>query len=238
MAPTSHPPVGQRKISNFFRPKPDVKSRTSLLGESAQKDCNPFSSQRSAPEAEPPRKRLRLDSGHCAEVITLEDDSDAQAEVPSSSAQHQPAPPHTSGSDTAQHSTRSASIPARHAGRHMRFQQKLARPSPKEPVPGDAAPKQPFTPLELQIVDLKRQHPGVLLVVEVQALRQIADCIKAMAGAQSTTYESFRPISACTVPIWMLLSLTRLGTSSAFSATTQQLQRRSATFSAIRTGIF
>jgi DNA mismatch repair protein MSH3 len=100
------------------------------------------------------------------EVITLDDDSDA----PGDSRPDQPAAHPTSDSDShaAQPSSRSAaSIPARHAGRHLRFQQKLARPSPKEPAAGESAPKQPFTPLELQIVDLKRRHPGVLLVVEV-----------------------------------------------------------------------
>ena len=172
MAPRAQPPLGQRKISNFFTTKPDVKSRTSLASSSPQKDDNILSSTQSAAGAEPPRKRLRVGSGPSAEVITLDDDGDAHEALPSSSAQQQPAPPRSSSdSDAIHYSNHSASIPARHAGRHMRFQQKLARPSQKEPEDGDAAPKQPFTPLELQIVDLKRRHPGVLLVIEVRLSR-------------------------------------------------------------------
>jgi len=168
MAPTAQPPVGQRKISNFFKRKPDAKPHVSPPEDSPRKDEN-HTSNRSAADAEPARKRLRL-SKPGAEVITLDDDSDAQEEMPHSPAQHEAAPSQPGDGNPTSHSSRAASIPARHSGRHMRFQQKLARPSTKEPVAGDAPPKQPFTPLELQIVDLKRRHPGVLLVIEVRLL--------------------------------------------------------------------
>ncbi len=166
MAPTAQPPVGQKKISNFFKRKPDAKPHVSPPGDSPRKDEMP-TSQKLAAHAEPPRKRVRL-SRPGAEVITLDDDSDAREETPPSSAQHEAAPSETGDGDPPNQSKRAASIPARHSGRHMRFQQKLARPSTKEPAAGDAPPKQPFTPLELQIVDLKRRHPGVLLVIEVR----------------------------------------------------------------------
>ena len=167
MAPPAQPPVGQRKISNFFKPKPDAKPHVRPLGDSPHKDEQPTSNNSTA-DAEPPRKRLRL-SKPGAEVITVDDDSDAQEQTPHSPAQHKATPSEVGDGGPNNHGSRAASsIPARHSGRHMRFQQKLARPSTKEPAAGDAPPKQPFTPLELQIVDLKRRHPGVLLVIEVR----------------------------------------------------------------------
>ena len=193
MAPTAQPPVGQRKISNFFKPKPDAKPHVSPPGNSPRKDEQP-TSNKSAADAEPPRKRLRL-SRPGAEVITLDDDSDAPEKTPHSPAQHKAAPSETGGSDPPEHSSRAASIPARHSGRHMRFQQKLARPSTKEPAAGDAPPKQPFTPLELQIVDLKRRHPGVLLVIEVRLFVLTAARIDANPPDELEYWKPVLPVS-------------------------------------------
>ena len=182
MAPRSQPSAskaGQRKISNFFKPQPDATAArlSNRPGDSPQQ----VHSTRDSPAepVEPPAKRAKLSPNHdpvshsAGDVIALDDDSDGLDE----SVPPRPAAPRTNdiNGHTAQPSSRTAaSIPARHAGRHLRFQQKLARPSPKEPVAGDAAPKQPFTPLELQIVDLKRRHPGVLLVVEVCSVSCLA----------------------------------------------------------------
>lgn len=62
-------------------------------------------------------------------------------------------------------------VPARVEQRHQRFQQKLVVGAGNKPeahskaMPAFTKPK--YTPLELQIVDLKDRHPGVLLIVEV-----------------------------------------------------------------------
>ena len=62
-------------------------------------------------------------------------------------------------------------IPCRIGHRHQRFQQKLVigagnRAAGK--ATGAAAVTKPkYTPLELQIVELKDKHPGILLIVEV-----------------------------------------------------------------------
>jgi len=62
-------------------------------------------------------------------------------------------------------------VPARVEQRHQRFQQKLVIGAGNKPeahskaMPAVTKPK--YTPLELQIVDLKDRHPGVLLIVEV-----------------------------------------------------------------------
>ena len=42
-----------------------------------------------------------------------------------------------------------------------------AAAAPIEPYAGGSAPQQKLTPLEQQIVDLKRKHPGVMLIVEI-----------------------------------------------------------------------
>ena len=236
MAPTAQPPVGQRKISNFFKPKPDAKPHVSSLEGSPRKDEEP-SSNKSAADAEPPRKRLRL-SRPGAEVITLDDDSDAREETPHSPAQPEAAPSETGDGGPVDHSSRATSIPARHSGRHMRFQQKLARPSTKEPAAGDAPPKQPFTPLELQIVDLKRRHPGVLLVIEVRivlrpAARQRSPSCS-IEGCVCIAAEK-EPSAGKSLNMRMVLRAFRSGTNFASSATMRQSRRRSATSSAIRT---
>lgn len=62
-------------------------------------------------------------------------------------------------------------VPARVEQRHQRFQQKLVIGAGNKPeghtkaMPAVTKPK--YTPLELQIVELKDRHPGVLLIVEV-----------------------------------------------------------------------
>ncbi|CAN8230545.1 unnamed protein product [Cochlearia groenlandica] len=48
---------------------------------------------------------------------------------------------------------------------HRRFLQKFLEPSPEESVPVTSSRK--HTPLEQQVVDLKRKHPDVVLMVEV-----------------------------------------------------------------------
>ena len=62
-------------------------------------------------------------------------------------------------------------IPCRIGHRHQRFQQKLvigAGNKAEGNARGAAAVTKPkYTPLELQIVELKDRHPGILLIVEV-----------------------------------------------------------------------
>ena len=69
-----------------------------------------------------------------------------------------------------------AGIPARQSARHQRFQNKLVigRGNSKRDAaaPADAGAAKPkYTPLELQIVALRRKHPNVLLIVEVGCVR-------------------------------------------------------------------
>lgn len=68
-------------------------------------------------------------------------------------------------------------FPGRIEQRHQRFQQKLvvgagnkAEQGHARGMPAVTNPK--YTPLELQIVELKDKHPGVLLIVEVTNLAQ------------------------------------------------------------------
>lgn len=62
-------------------------------------------------------------------------------------------------------------VPARVEQRHQRFQQKLVMGAGnrtyRETKKLNAITKPKYTPLELQIVELKQKHPGVLLIVEV-----------------------------------------------------------------------
>jgi hypothetical protein len=74
-------------------------------------------------------------------------------------------------------------IPASDAARHSHFAEKLSLGLPRRNgaardalvgVPlseygRDAGPAGPYTPLERQIVALKRAHPGVLLLIEVRS---------------------------------------------------------------------
>ena len=131
---------------------------------------------------ERPTKRAKLSpaatpSQHSTVTIAIDFDDDNTE--PHNSSSDLPAPDATPGEQSTALPSKNSmppsapmgahsadTIPPRHAGRHMRFQHKLAKESSKEPAAGEV-PKQAFTPLELQIVELKKRHPGVLLIVEV-----------------------------------------------------------------------
>ena len=91
-------------------------------------------------------------------------------------------------------------IPARVEQRHQRFQQKLVVGAGNKAernargVPAAVKPK--YTPLELQIVELRERHPGVLLIVEVteHACLQTGSCIqftKQSAAERNTDLKLF-----------------------------------------------
>ena len=67
-------------------------------------------------------------------------------------------------------------VPARVEHRHKRFQQKLVigagNKAEGQSRGNVSAAKPKYTPLELQIVELRDKHPGVLLIVEVNPLLQ------------------------------------------------------------------
>ena len=176
---------GQRSIASFlFKPKggttpTDSQPQQRVLGEKQAAQNPPAVPPNKRPRLAPPQTQskestpLRKSSSsdipkRTASLLTPSLGSvttanghtqqDADASMPSAGLQ-QPAP------------ATEAAIPARLEHRHQRFQQKLVVGAGNKAerhargIPAAVKPK--YTPLELQIVELRERHPGVLLIVEV-----------------------------------------------------------------------
>lgn len=179
------PDKGQKSISSFFfKPKTGTAPK---LGQpkkqQQQQQQQRVLGEKQAAQAPPsltaPAKRQRL-----SDPITLEPDNDEGQPTPvCSKALHQSsalvAEPDVHAANnlgvhtvsTADRHAAQQQVPTRTEHRHQRFQQKLVVGAGNKAqghargMPAVAKPK--YTPLELQIVELKDKHPGVLLIVEV-----------------------------------------------------------------------
>jgi hypothetical protein len=162
--------VKSRNISSFFAKAPPP---TPAPRDAADVD-----------DAATPAKRARLDPANGASPLPadggeVEDAATPMEVAPRAAPPSQPAQP-----------LPPLQIPASDAARHAHFAEKLSLGPPRRNgaardvlagVPlseygRDAGPAGPYTPLERQIVALKRAHPGVLLMVEVR------DCARLAAG--------------------------------------------------------
>ena len=141
--------------------------------------------------SEPPQKKQRLSNGISTDLVqtpAAADSSDAQPALahPSSTpaaSEHmvplqsssQPLQPAVHGADDMeveilppQHDT--AAVPPRQVARHIRLQHKLVenegRRSRRSEVPSEPGK---FTPLELQVIELRKRYPDVLLIIEVRS---------------------------------------------------------------------
>ena len=188
-SPEAPKPAGQRNISTFFAKAPAAKPAD---GDAEQT----------------PAKRARLDA--VAEAPPAAEAS-APPEPMSVVAASPPPPP------------RALPIPPSDAARHAHFAERLSlgvqtrNGQQRDVLLGvpfsaygrDAGPAGPYTPLEKQVVALKRANPGVLLMVEARARRGPA------AGGGGRWRETLQLTAAprCRA---------RLATSTASSATTRR----------------
>ena len=179
MKPGASKGKGQRSIQSFlFKPKAAVNSASEqakpeqrILGEK----------QASAGTAViPPNKKPRLSRNTSQQQAPNPVNSTGrEADVPADTSQpivvdHDVLAVPASDSNHAQPQQPSQhSVPARVEQRHQRFQQKLVMGAGnrtyRETQKLNAITKPKYTPLELQIVELKEKHSGVLLIVEVSS---------------------------------------------------------------------
>ena len=215
---------GQRSISSFF----------------AAKQPSPAASAGQPGPDQPRPKRQRTSDGDQPHVTQqLNQAPPVQAAPKVAPISGTPAPDKRAIETEQQHEPDPAGIPARQDARHQRFQNKLVigRGNSKRDTaaPADVGAAKPkYTPLELQIVALKREHPNVLLIVEV-------GCVRAPLAAHSPLVNKhYVPVllHGTRVPevggVWSggqeLCDSCLAGISSASLARMQRLQLESATF--------
>lgn len=187
MKPSSNPDKGQRSIASFFfKPKagatPKVgqqKQQQRVLGEKQAAQGPLIAAPSKRQRVSPPESHWQEDAvpRHMFPSPSLHTQAPANSAVQLQAAAssivqsaHLPQAPsmQTASAGIESHPTQ---VPARVEQRHQRFQQKLVIGAGNKPeahskaMPAVTKPK--YTPLELQIVDLKDRHPGVLLIVEV-----------------------------------------------------------------------
>lgn len=168
---------GQKSIASFFfkgAKGSDPKAGQSKQQQKQHRVLGEKQAAQGPPPIAAPTKKQRL-----SETIEIEptDDEGPSASAPNSSACVGVQDLHSvNGHDASLISTADIhaaqqQIPSRVGHRHQRFQQKLvvgAGNKTEGNVRGTAAVTKPkYTPLELQIVELKDKHPGILLIVEV-----------------------------------------------------------------------
>lgn len=176
MKPGANKGKGQRSIQSFlFKPKAAAQSAQTK----SEQHCGENKAACDTSDIIPPNKKPRLSrtptlpepvynsTGKNASAVPdmphrhATNDQDALQPLagPPASTDLLSSPPHT--------------VPARVEHRHQRFQQKLVmgagNKTYKETQKLSAMTKPKYTPLELQIVELKERHPGVLLIVEVSS---------------------------------------------------------------------
>ena len=165
----------QRPINAFFFQK---SGRQDSTGSASTKHQQPPPQQQSRQASS---KQSKDDS---PEVELLEQpakrarffESDPAGEQPAAPEASQPLPA-TSAETLAPQTSAVPQHPAPRPGAHQRFQNKLVLGIGNRKAAGkDSIVPQKHTPLELQVVQLKKQHAGVLLAIEVrQALQQVQD---------------------------------------------------------------
>lgn len=180
---------GQKSISSFFfKPKGSDPKANQSKPQQQQKQHRVLGQKQAAqgpPPLAAPAKKQRLSEP--AEIETIDDEEGPSASAHNSSAHVGVQDLHSvNGHDTSLISTADIhgvqqQIPSRIGHRHQRFQQKLvvgAGNKAEANVRGTAAVTKPkYTPLELQIVELKDKHPGILLIVEVCSSTSCLFCI-------------------------------------------------------------
>lgn len=198
MAPKANLIKGQKPISSFFFSLPSKRQDRSVLQSSAPSvDANGRSTSRIGKEQQttagaqnsgPPAKRLRLsepaiDSHHPVQPhdafhASIKDESKPDSDLPTASRaggsaeSRQTGPPH--GVGQYRRSQKCGKVPAHDPHvRHERFQNKLVLGLASGLDRGRSSqgivPQKP-TPLEEQVFELKRKHPGVLLMIEVHQI--------------------------------------------------------------------
>lgn len=159
------------------KPKP-ARAESNALSEARASSLQERSS-------EPPQKKQRLSNGISKDVIQNSAAADSlnvqpplahPSSTPAASEQMVPLPSSSQPLHPAddmeveilppQHDT--AAVPPRQVARHSRLQHKLVenegRRSRKSELPGEPGK---FTPLELQVNELRKRYPDVLLIIEV-----------------------------------------------------------------------
>ena len=184
MKPSSNPEKGQRSIASFFF-KPKVgptpkngqpKQQQRVLGEKQAAQGPPLAAPSKRQRVSPPETHRQEDAvpRHASSSPALHTQAPQNSAVQLQAAASSDAQSaHASQAASMQSTIEShpTQAPARVEQRHQRFQQKLVIGAGNKPeghsraMPAVTKPK--YTPLELQIVDLKDRHPGVLLIVEV-----------------------------------------------------------------------
>ena len=173
----------QPAVSKPDQPKP-TKSQSAVLSEVQASGLYSDSS-------EPPHKKQRTSAASTNGLVQTPDAAKNSSE--GSAASHasvetaatpqettmpmasQPLEPIASGTDDMQvevappEHDAAATVPSRQIARHSRLQHKLVENEGKRSRKSDA-PGEPgkFTPLELQVNDLRKRYPDVLLIIEVR----------------------------------------------------------------------
>ena len=193
MKASNNPEKSQRSIASFFfKPKAGTTSQNGqpkqqqrVLGEKQPAQGPPLVApgkrQRRSPHEPPAQEKAvhlprSTSSNLPSPAASSLPDQPFKAEVASQAsvrASNTPMQP----TGTAPTYTMPTQFPGRIEHRHQRFQQKLVVGAGNKAEQGHArgmpaVTKPKYTPLELQIVELKDKHPGVLLIVEVTNLAQ------------------------------------------------------------------
>ena len=183
MKSSANPGKGQRSISSFFfTPKGGTASKSGqpkqrVLGEKHGAQEPPLhvsgKRQRLTPQAPQPQEHLLHPRGASSPSTSSLHASSAAVETPAAAHGHSKHAPASliQSENTATTYTQQTQVPPRVEHRHQQFQQKLvvgAGNKAEGRAKGLAAVTKPkYTPLEMQIVELKEKHPNVLLIVEV-----------------------------------------------------------------------
>ena len=152
----------QRPINAFFFQKPsrhDSKSSNGPQPKVQQLQQQQTDTTEDSPDVvlvEQPAKRARFFA------------PDATAEAPAAPAQPSQAAIDSSQATNAARPGTVKQVPPPRPGAHQRFQNKLVLGIGNRKAAGkDSIVPQKHTPLELQVVELKEEHAGVLLAIEV-----------------------------------------------------------------------
>ena len=204
MKPGSNKGKGQRSIQSFlFKPKATASPASAQSKPEAASQSKPEQrvlgeKQPSEPAlAVPPNKKPRLSRAHSQqESLKGLNSSGQHADQLSNVSQpvivdhDMPELPAAQAISTETQQPSQHPVPARIEQRHQQFQQKLVMGAGnrtyRETQKLNAITKPKYTPLELQIVELKEKHPGVLLIVEVSS------CFASCAFTVSLTMGQFK----------------------------------------------
>ncbi len=167
------PATKQRTLNSFFAAKPPA---------SASKQGSQSASKRAREsidltEEEPAAKRAQrggvasdsTPQQRSSEAVSSQQDEEASAPAARLDSPAQHAADRADGASAAgpvqAPAEQSSLSAAEKASRHAKAQRKLAQEAVRRGR--EKGPAQPFTPLEKQVAALKRQHPGIMLLIEV-----------------------------------------------------------------------